>query len=66
MARYTINAYCDDNGNTVHADRSYALGQYADTTWTDRDEAEAVANELRADVGDVVDESVTYEVVETE
>ena len=66
MTTYTIIATHDDNGQRCLCDRSYALGDYADQTWTDRSEADAVADYLRSDVGDVVDETVEYEVVEAE
>lgn len=58
--RWTITATYDDNGQECTADRAYALGEYADQSWATREEAEAIAEELRADVGDVVDASVKY------
>lgn len=61
---YRITATYDDHGNEILADRYYALGQYADQTWESREEAEEVAEELREDVGDVVDASVRYYVDE--
>ena len=64
MTSYTITATYIKNGQELRADKHYALGEYADQTWTNRDEAEAVASELRADVGDVVHESVVYTVQE--
>lgn len=64
MTSYKITATYTEAGQELLADRHYALGEHADQTWTNRDEAEAVADELRADVGTVVDESVIYTVEE--
>ena len=61
---YTIVATYLDNGRRCVCDRGYALGQYADTTWDSVEAAEDVADDLRSDVGTVVDASVEYEVVE--
>lgn len=58
--RWIITATCNDGGQECIADRAYALGEYADQTFATREEAEAIAEELRADVGDVVDASVKY------
>ena len=64
QTRYTLNATYLDNGRRCVCDRGYALGQYADTTWDSVEAAEDVADDLRSDVGTVVDASVEYEVVE--
>ena len=56
----------DSNGTRVHCDSDYALGQYARMTWSMIDDAEKIADELREDVGDVVDESVEYEISEAD
>lgn len=66
MKLYKITATYIESGQELLADRHYALGEYAYRTWDDKEEAEAVANELRADVGTVVDESVIYTVEEAE
>lgn len=66
MKTYKITATYIEAGQELLADRSYALGDYATTTWIDRDEAEAVAESLRADVGTVVDASVQYAVEESD
>ena len=64
MPAYTITATYNDNGQRCVCDRHYALGQYADATFASREAAEEVADELRDDVGSVVDASVEYEVTE--
>ena len=64
MKTYKITATHVEDGQELLADRHYALGEYANQTWSDREEAEAVAEYLRADVGDVVDASVRYTVEE--
>ena len=64
-AQYVITATSlDNNGVRVVCDRYYACGDYADTRFASREAAEAVADDLRDDVGSVVDASVEYEVVE--
>ena len=64
MTTYRIAATYDANGQRCVCDRHYALGQYADATFASREAAEEVADDLREDVGSVVDGSVQYEVVE--
>ena len=54
----------DNNGHRIHSDRYYAIGDHADTKFDTREAAEKVADDLRDDVGTVVDASVEYEVVE--
>lgn len=48
----------------MFCDRHYALGQYVDQVWNSKEAAEEVAEELRNDIGTVVDNSVEYRVVE--
>ena len=63
--QFIITATAKDNsGNRVHCDRYYAIGDHADTKFETREAAERVADDLRDDVGTVVDASVEYEVVE--
>lgn len=64
MSSYKITATYDDNGCRCLCDRSYAMGDYAHQEWSDKEEAEAVADELREGVGTVVDASVEYVVDE--
>lgn len=61
---YRITATYDDNGNRCHCDRAYALGEHANATFATREEAQNIVDDLRQDVGDVVDASVEYEIVE--
>lgn len=64
MTKYTITAtYADASGTRLAADRHYALGDYACTVFDSQEEAEEIADQLRSDVGDVVDETIKYEVV---
>ena len=62
--KYQIVATYVQNGQELLCDRPYALGEYANQTWDDRKDAEAIAEELREDVGTVVDDSVVYFVTE--
>ena len=66
MTRYRITATYDECGQRSVADADYAMGQYARVTFASADEAEEIADDLRSDVGDVVDASVEYEVVEAD
>ena len=61
---YCLTATHDDGGNRCLSDRHHALGGLANTVFRNRDETEALAKELQADVGDVdcVDESTQYHV----
>lgn len=61
---FKINAYEIDCNVEIVSDRAYAMGEFADTRWESKAAAEEKAEELREDVGKVVDASVTYEVVE--
>ena len=66
MNAYKIIATYEESGNQCWCDRNYAMGNLADTAWRTREDAEDAADELREDVGTVVDARVEYEVVEFE
>jgi hypothetical protein len=63
--KYMLIATHLDNDQRCFANRPYALGEYAATTFDSAAEAEEIADVLRDDVGTVVDESVEYEVIES-
>jgi len=63
--KYMLIATYLDNDQRCFANRPYALGEYADATFDSAEEAEGIADDLRDDVGTVVDDSVEYEVVES-
>jgi len=54
----------DQNGVRILCDKGYAFGdiELADREYELEEAAQEVADELQADVGDVVDETVRYEV----
>ena len=62
--RYRLSATYIEGGQELLCDRHYALGDYAGRTFASREAAEKAAEELREDVGDVIDASVKYYVNE--
>ena len=66
MSNYKLSATYLDGDIRCHCERSYALGEYAASVWHSRFAAEDIAEELREDVGDVVHDSVEYEVINTD
>jgi hypothetical protein len=63
--QYIISAtYEDMNGVRCVCNPDYALGEYADTIFDSIIDAQNVINDLREDIGTVVDSSIEYNVVE--
>ncbi len=66
MTNYKLSATYLDGTTRCFADRAYAMGDNADKVWDNENDAWNAAAWLRKDVGTIVDESIEYEVIETD
>ena len=63
MTNYIIFAtYVDSHNTRCPANRNYALGEYARAVFRSKAEAEKIIEELKRDIGSVVDASIEYDI----